>query len=80
MFAGGIVTAILADDPLLRGIGVFNMLASLISWLLTQQEIDELKEKAKKAVYIGETIGCVPDVDTTALKEQLKKDHPDLNP
>ena len=31
----------------------------------TEKQIAELKEKAKKAVYVGETIGRVPDVDIT---------------
>lgn len=46
----------------------------------TEKQIADLKEKAKNAVYVGETIGYVPDFDTNILKEDLKKQYPDLNP
>ena len=59
------------------GIGI--ALFTLVVGLLTTRDIDQLQKKAKKAVYVGETLGYVPDIDTNALKEQLKKDYPELN-
>lgn len=47
---------------------------------VTEKQIADLKEKAENAVYAGEPIGYVPDIDTTRLKEEYKKQYPDLNP
>ena len=82
IFAGGVAVAILSanDNPVVMWLGIVIALFSLLAGLLTTRDIDKLQKKAKNAVYLGETIGRVPSIDTTALKEQLKKDYPDSNP
>lgn len=71
MFAGGIVTAILSEDILVRCIGIFVTCASLASGLLTAWDIHELQEKAKRAVYVGECVGEA-DIDENEVREVFK--------
>ena len=82
ILAGSVAVAILpaTDNPIVMWLGIVIALFSLLAGLLTTRDIDKLQKKAKNAVYFGEIIGRVPNVDTTALKEQLKKEYPDLNP
>ena len=82
IFAGGVVVAILSanQNAVVMWLGIVIALFSLLVGLLTTRDIDQLQKKENNAVYMGETIGYVPDIDTKALKEQLKKDYPELNP
>lgn len=82
IFVSGVAVAILSanDNLLVMWLGVVIALLSLFVGLQTIRDIDRLQKKAKKAVYIGETVGRVPSIDTNLLKEQLKKEYPELNP
>lgn len=72
VFAGGIATAILSEDIVVRCIGIFVTCASLASGFLTAWDIHELQEKAKRAVYIGECVGEV-NIDDSKISEVYKK-------
>lgn len=82
IFAGSIVIAILSvnQNAIVMWLGIVIALFTLLVGLLTTRDIDKLQKKARKAVYVGEIIGYVPDIDTKDMKEQLKKDYPELNP
>ena len=79
IFAGGIVVAVLSDDSIVMWIGIAISVLPPLSSILTFRDIVELQEKQKKTIYVGETIGYVPDIATCAIEEQFKKDYPELN-
>lgn len=82
IFAGGVAVAILYanENAIVMWIGIAIAVFTLLTGLLTTRDIEKLKKKSKKAVYVGETIGVVPDVNLDFMKQQIRKDYPDLNP
>ena len=82
IFAAGVVVAILSanNSQFVMWLGILIAVFTLLAGLLTTKDIADLQKKAENAVYVGETIGTVPDIDIIALKEKIKKDYPELNP
>ncbi len=74
IFVGGVVVAVLSanDNPVVMWVGIIIAVFTLITGLLTTRDIDKLQQKAKHAVYLGETIGVVTDIDTSKLKEDRR--------
>lgn len=54
IFAGGVVTAFLSQTFILKVVGTFISICTLISGILTYRDIEKLKEKAKNAIYFKE--------------------------
>ena len=54
MFGGGIATALMAGELIVKWIGGLTVFASFASWLLTQHDIDKLKESNKTTVHYKE--------------------------
>ncbi len=79
ILGGGIAVAILSEG-VVRWIGVIMAFLSFVTSIMTLIDINQLRKKSENAVYVGEILGSVPDVDTEILREQIKKDYPDLNP
>ena len=65
IFAAGVVVAILSgnDNVIVMWLGIVIALFSLSVGLLTVRDIEKLKKQAENAVYFGECIGTVPDID-----------------
>ena len=82
IFAAGVVVAILSanNSQIVMWLGIVIAGFTLWAGLLTTRDIADLQKKAENAVYFGETIGTVPVIDINTLKEQIKKDYPELNP
>lgn len=73
IFAGGIVVAVLSNDTVVMCIGIAISVFTLVTSILTNRDIEELQERARNAVYLGDVVEEGVEINNSFLDDCAKK-------